>query len=117
MAEIKIEPEEVRAALVDVLQRTIPAEQRERLIRDAIAELIQKRNNWDTTELQQQYRYAVQNVAREVFQAEFQKPERVAAIQELVTEAFARLFEKDFRDKLVEQLATGIGKALTGDRY
>lgn len=113
----KIEPEQVKAMLAEALGATITPEVRDKLVQGAVHDLM--KGGWQQqSELQRIFSMGASDVARVIFEEEFNRPERREQIREVVVEAFDKAFkDQDSRDKLIEKLASGIGAALSGGGY
>ena len=115
-AEITIDPEQIKAAIVTLLDRGITPEMRERLVSDAIGSLVKSEFSHSLPPIKEQFRWAAERVARELIELEFRKPERLAQIDSLVKEALDKALGGPFREKLCEKLAEVFGSQLTGGR-
>ena len=115
MAEITINETELRAAILAALEQ-MPRERRDELVAEAVGNLV-RGDTYNLSALRDAYKWAAQRVATEALEEEFKRPEVVEQIRGLVAAAHQQLFEKDFRDKLVEKLANAMSRAMVGERY
>lgn len=118
MPSIEISPEEIRAAMAVALNAALTPEQKASFVEDAIRNLLTANRHSHTSDLQDAFRHAASEIAREVIRAEFNRPEVRAQVAELVTSAMVKVFAPgDGRDTLEDRVASAIGRALMGERY
>lgn len=117
MAEIKLSDEQTREIIKEALLAKIDDRMAAELVRDAVSDLVRTKHYGSPTELQQQFRAAANEVARQMIREEFDKPETRDKIRALIVDAWEHLLEKDNRDKLVEQMSSGLARALFGREY
>jgi hypothetical protein len=119
MAEIKIDDETTKAILRSALEAHLTPEAKDKLIADAVHNLLKSNGVWgNPSDLQRAMGYAASEVAREICKEEFDRPETREKVRELWAQAWEKFMNDDVRDKLVEKMAEAIGSAMFGkDRY
>lgn len=117
MSSIELDGKGLHEAVTVAIMQSLTPETREKLIGNAICELLDpSRDNHNG--LRRIFNDAVAYVARKIIEeqlaADAQFIQRVSA---LVTDATTKAMGPENRSKLVDQLASGISRALYGDRY
>ena len=103
--------EQVQEALRGVLCEALTPEKRDELVQTAVRKLLE--GNWQTpSDVQRIFRGAAGDVAREVAQQEFAKPENEERIRALVQDAMRKMFEGKNRDNLIEKIVSTMERAI-----
>ena len=117
MAKIEINDDDTREILKEALLKKITPEMAQSLVQEAVRDLVKVNYHGSPSELQQQFRLAASEVARQIIREEFDKPENRQRIRDLITSAWEQLLDNENRDKLLEQLSEGISRALFSKGY
>jgi hypothetical protein len=108
----------VRAVMVKVLYDSITAEQREKLLQDALASLITPppQENWhrgkQPSPLEKIFTDCAYDIARQIISEQMKKDDKVKSdIEKLYAEALAKVFVTD-REQTVSKMASALTQAL-----
>jgi hypothetical protein len=109
----------IKDIVAEAVLRSLDEQKREALIQGAITHLLKGDPNDPRSlpPIERFFRAAVDSLARELMEAEMQKPEVKAKLAAIVGEATERALEKN-REKTVEKISGAIYSALYSDgRY
>jgi len=116
MTSFSIDPQAIEAMVVKSLVESFSPEQREKVISDAIANLLEKKSGKpfgsDTSLFEDAMNLAISQVARQVFVEEVKNSSEVQErIKQLVTPTVIAI-AKDNYDGINEKIGEGIGDAV-----
>lgn len=108
----------VAKAIVDMLT----PEKRDELIRNAVENLITKRDPYNTgqkkSELQQAFDRAVGRIADKMVEEKLTNDSAIMAeLEKLLAEGWQLMLQDENRKKIVENISGALRRAITGDRY
>lgn len=121
--EVKIDAESVKGFVAEAVLRSLDAEARERLIRQAIEHLLKPQESpfgarsERISPLEVAFRQAVEMVARKMVAEQVASDPAISeAIGKLVAAGIRRLEERSSDPKVSDAIADTIGKWITGER-
>ncbi len=104
----------IKAIVADAIFKTMDVDTREKLIKDALASLLEvKESAWGSkSALQEAFDMGLRQAAIEIIREKMKDGETRAKVRVLVDEAFNKALDSD-RDTAISQIAEGLVEALT----
>lgn len=118
--KLELDNDAMKGLVSEAIFQSFDAQKRDALVKSALEALLQPTKDGygkGKSPLQQAFEDALASKARQVAnEAVENKPEIIAEIDRLISDAMKKLVTEN-REAMVDKLADGMRKAITGDRY